>query len=138
MRDGLTNTLMFGEHDGGRYTDSKDDRGEFIGQASAFAWFGSTPLQAIFGLPQHCGSVYSAANNPGYDLFFTRIDMSETAPAWWQDPNYTPRFQSEHSGGVIQFVMGDGSVQTLGSIDYLTYIDLSGRSEGDVTSGAAF
>ena len=138
VRDGLTNTLMFGEHDGGRFTSGVDAEGNFTGTNNVYAWFGSPPIPAYYGLPQHTGQSYSVADTPGYDLFFTRINFGEGAGSQSRDPDWCARFQSDHNGGVVQFVMGDGSVQSIANVDYLTYIDLSGRSDGDVISEAAF
>ena len=133
VRDGLSNTLMFGENFGGFSGANLENSGtEFH-----YPWIGSSPMTTFYGLPSHAGQ----DNTPGpaeNDLpaWLAPSGMNLSQPGRGFRPDYYWRFKSEHSGGITQFVMGDGSVQTLGTPDYVTYVDLSGMKDGDVVDGA--
>ncbi len=131
VRDGLTGTLMFGEHDGGVM--SEEVWGSFA--SPQYNWMSSVPVATYYGLPGHAGGTWDPST-PGYDLPWGGVSL--TGP-FFGDENNLFRFQSEHAGGGVQFCLGDGSVQLLSdSIDYLVFTDLAGRQEGDVVSEAGF
>ena len=117
-KDGLTNTLMFGELTAPEFLD---------GEVSANMWIHANPVPAYYGLTGHAGKNNFVAQ--GWDVPFGANFTS----GWGALENSPFRFQSEHAGGIVQFVMGDGSVQALGPVEYLVYLDLSGMRDGDVT-----
>jgi prepilin-type processing-associated H-X9-DG protein len=60
-------------------------------------------------------------------------------PTAWGVGGPTPmnwyKYSSEHAGGIINFAMGDGSVQGLtNTIDNTLYRSLSGAKDGNVAS----
>ena len=109
VRDGLSNTLMFGEYLGGT-----DDAGNLL---DAYPWISQQPVSTYAGLAGHTNRFGGA--------------LGEKGSAW--------RFKSAHSGGGVQFVLGDGSVQNIqSSVDYTTFVATSGISDGFVSETAAF
>ena len=134
VKDGLTNTFMFGEHDGGLDFSAGAER------VVGWPWMASFPIPTFLGMPHHGGQTYSRGTTPGYDLPFGTINLANPANMGhpWSHPQNIGRFQSEHSGGIVQFAMGDGSVQTVSNIDYLVWTDYCGMADGDAPAEAAF
>ncbi|MFH5806585.1 DUF1559 domain-containing protein, partial [Alienimonas sp. DA493] len=130
VKDGLTNTLMFGENSG-TLVDGVYGGGPWN---QKFEWIKAGPLYSYCGLRSHAGTEIYNQNQADWDLPFA-LDFTGGA---CRDPESSLRFQSDHSG-VTQFVMGDGSVQSIAdTTDYLVYIDLSGMADGDVLENNAF
>ena len=132
VKDGLSNTLMFGEHDGGVYDANFDDPDV---TETSFSWIGATPMATRYGLPQHAGLVLDRTAAT-YDLpFGTNFSASGN---FGRHPDAVLRFQSEHAGGIVQFCMGDGSVQTISTIDYLVFQDIAAMRDGDLVENNPF
>ena len=110
VKDGLTSTLMFGENQGGTLDPFPNDPVAFN------SWYMSIPQVAYFGLPSH----------------------DERIAGWNTIRPNAFNFHSDHAGGVVQFVMGDGSVQGLGNVDYEVWRDLAGMADGDVIEKMPF
>ena len=109
VRDGMSNTLMFGE------TVGYEEDGQLVG---SWAWMSSQPMTTYFGLPSHAASVFNTPVGDAKSQF---------------------RYSSDHNGDVVQFVLGDGSVQAINpSIDRNQFIFLSGIFEGETLDQAAF
>ena len=131
-RDGLSNTLMFGENYGG---DSSRGAPGDPSVRNAFSWIGTGAMIARYGLPTHAGKENRLVGTPRDDIPFS---ANYSNPGFGHLPDFFMRFKSEHAGGITQFCMGDGSVQALGDVDYYSFIDLSGMRDGDVLENAAF
>ncbi len=132
VRDGLTNTLMFGENYGGT-----DDTGSSTSTSNtaAFPWMGAGPMIVRYGLPSHAGADNDIAGDPRDDAPFN-ADYSSTGTGHL--PEHYHRFKSYHNG-ITQFCMGDGSVQALAdTTDYFTFLDLGGMKDGDVLDRDVF
>jgi prepilin-type N-terminal cleavage/methylation domain-containing protein/prepilin-type processing-associated H-X9-DG protein len=122
--DGTSNTCMFGEYTGG-----------------TIKWGGSG------GIPNGPATAAWAAgfNYSGFDTP-TTIDFDDGDPRCPNDgnPNHTgravngqcgtptyARFNSRHTGNIVNFVFGDGSVRPLNSsIDFSTWVYLTGIRDG--------
>ena len=91
------------------------------------SWMYTGPSITYFGLPQHAGQDLSAQGGQNF-----------TNPGWGNTlPGGVNKFRSDHSGGIVQFLMGDGSVQSLsGSTDFVPYVFLSGMRDGETVDGA--
>ena len=131
-RDGLSNTLMFGENYGG---DSSRGAPGDPSVRNAFSWIGTGAMIARYGLPTHAGKENRLVGTPRDDIPF---GANYSGPGFGHLPDFFMRFKSERAGGITQFCMGDGSVQALGDVDDYSLIDLSGMKDGDVLENAAF
>ena len=108
-RDGLSSTIMFGE------TAHQQEDGVLT---HVRQWVGHPPMPSYGGLPQHAS------------LF--------TGGRWAQEKNLY-RFSSDHAGGIVQFCMGDGSVQSLSSsTDRFLFIASTGMADGTVMENSPF
>jgi prepilin-type N-terminal cleavage/methylation domain-containing protein len=101
--DGLSKSLTFGEAPGsiGQGIQSNDGQSSYADYAIGYAWAGSATLPTAFGLDS---SLENGTPNPGarYQIHWSY-------------------FGSLHSGEVIQFACGDGSVHGISkSIDFTT------------------
>ncbi|NNJ27621.1 DUF1559 domain-containing protein [Alienimonas chondri] len=117
VRDGLTNTLMFGENDGGLAHPYGSDP-PLLG----FQWMSAPPAITYCGLPQHQDVAFPSGPNF----------------SWCNGDDNVLQFHSEHAGDVVQFAAGDGSVQSIGSIDYLVWRAVTGMSDGIVPDSNPF
>ena len=136
VRDGLSSTLMMGEAVGGI-----DNLRIYGGgpHRMAHRWMNSFPLMGAWGLEQHAGQTYSRALSPErHDIPFSTINLNTGFWGRARDADSPLRFRSEHAGGITQFVLGDGSVQSIATVDYYVLQDLMGMREGDVIEDAAF
>ena len=112
ITDGLSNTAIFGEVTGG-FTDGRKK----TGRLTSIGWLCSSH-------PMHWN---------GCSL----VDSTVTPnPAEWDDnENNWIRFSSMHTGGIIQFCLGDGAVrQMTTSTDYKTMYRYAGMADGQTHS----
>ena len=101
--DGLSQSLLFGECVGGAWSDFDGD-GETDGVT--WAWMG-VPMQ------------YTGFNPGPHTGPLSKLNSAN--------------FNSSHVGGIIQFLLGDGSVRGINeNIDFDTYVLLSSIADGEV------
>ncbi|QDT13967.1 DUF1559 domain-containing protein [Alienimonas californiensis] len=125
-RDGLTQSLLFGEASGTRCV-------AYDGE-TAFQWISSPPLHGFAGLKGHAGKNLYDPRPANYDVYWI-VDFSS---GWHEPEDDFMRFQGDHLG-VTQFAMGDGSVQSLSdNTDYFLFADLCGIKDGDVLETTPF
>jgi len=108
IKDGLSNTLMFGEHMGGWHKDGSRD--------FEISWMGAGGWVTRLGL----APIYNYTN-PNTGVVYTGSEYN-----WGQ-------FQSAHPG-LVNFAFGDGSVRSIfTSADFWTFIQISGMKDGAIT-----
>ena len=121
-RDGLSNTLMFGEAVG---------EAEGGNLSFSHSWFGCGQMVTDYGLPGHAGKTFVDESAPKWDPGNPK-DLT-----WKAEPLNWYNFGSEHNSGLTQSCMGDGSVRGLGgSTDYFVYRYLSGMRDGRLEGSA--
>ena len=117
IKDGSSNTIMVGEIIG-NCVDHKEGLWSYNGNGNAHAST-SVPLNTL----TTCAISEADALRRGY----FRPDCWE-----WNNWNFSWGFRSYHPAGA-NFLLGDGSVQFIGDeIDYQTYQQLGGRSDGNI------
>jgi hypothetical protein len=120
MSDGSSNTLMFGEALGA-FSNVQNKSGRRI---TAHSWM----CGPLFTEVQR--SVYTTSGGWGADTGDDLVcDIGEGC--WWYQGW---RFSSRHAG-VIQFTLGDGSVQPISeNIDDTIFQNLGGKADGQVAA----
>jgi prepilin-type processing-associated H-X9-DG protein len=107
IRDGTSNTLMFGEYLGGLHKDGTRD--------FEVAWMGSGGWPTRRGL----APIYNYTSPTG--VVYTGTEYT------WQ------QFQSAHPG-LVNFAFADGSVRQISkTADFWTFIYMSGMKDGTIT-----
>jgi prepilin-type N-terminal cleavage/methylation domain-containing protein len=101
--DGTSNTVMYGEMSGGY-----------------IAWGASGGIgNGVSGPSWSSGFNYS-----GFDSPYQGDPTNPNTSKWWA-------FSSNHTGGIVQFCMADGSIQRLRSgMDFSTWVYLTGFEDG--------
>jgi prepilin-type processing-associated H-X9-DG protein len=113
IKDGLSNTLMFGEVMGGWHKDGSRD--------FEISWMGSGGWVTRLGL----APIY-AYKNP-----FTGVQYGDPVANVGPEYNWA-QFQSAHPG-LVNFAFGDGSVRSIfTSADFNTFIAISGMKDGAI------
>jgi prepilin-type N-terminal cleavage/methylation domain-containing protein/prepilin-type processing-associated H-X9-DG protein len=81
---------------------------------------------------------YDASNRRTNHVYSYHWNIGGLPTAWGLggvDPQRWYKFSSQHSGGIVNFAMGDGSVRSVAStINGLTYRFLSGMKDGELAS----
>jgi prepilin-type N-terminal cleavage/methylation domain-containing protein len=109
IRDGSSNTLLYGEGGLGKSWSRPTSDDEFVPrQDFAFSWLGCGALPTAWGLWSNQGAGALSWNHQ----------------AWY-------KYCSDHSGGLVQFAWGDGAVRGLTvNVDVNMYHNVSGMTDG--------
>jgi hypothetical protein len=112
IKDGVSNTLLFGETVGAKTWTRADSKSQFTPHHyGAFSWMSISGMPTAWGL---------------------RTEPDPGALTWWhQEYNM---YSSEHNG-MVQFALADGAVRGIHvSVNYPTYVFVSGMRDGMIIS----
>jgi prepilin-type processing-associated H-X9-DG protein len=140
ITDGVAFTLFIGE----KVTD-QNDLGWMSGTRATLRNTGVIPPPTNAPAPSGATTASTPVDEPAGPDADKVSDGESTKPAE-QPPSgnkinpilYIGPFSSYHSGGIVNFGFGDGSVRALGSIDPKAYRRMGNRADGELVETDAF